>query len=591
MNYNYYKLPFTNNRKKYASYNKRGTFKDARCPKSKAETSSVPLESYRSKVKLFSSRCLLRKTGCTTAKISKYHILESKNTGRDICRNILDTDIGLGGCYRNINLDSVIPALSPILESFKIRHNRFNYLDKLKYMTENGHGKRTQKYKNQIDICLLQSFFSLLLYRNVPLELFGTLRNRKAIKKTICRLLKTVPGKMSIERAFKRNVGKTKIVTGASLDLQPLFNKLDISSIRWLHSIDNGTVRWIVVLKLLHWFFAQYIIKILHKYVVLKVIQKKWVYITKDNWCNMQEEFIREKENTLSLVPYTGLPSTMRNFGTYKFIPSSSGVRALFLARYNVKEKYDDTDVVLRFLQQLYITYFNNNGIPTIASCRKAIWNFKNSRPKKQLYFVLCDIQDAFGSIIQQKLYDIIITCCKQKLGKYLAVRTFILSKPKRSQRKNTVQILCNKLRKRISKNAIPSGEKPKLVQTKKLIDKIYKLIFHQKVKLNDQIYSIKLGVPQGAWVSPILSDIYYQYMSKEIFSEYAHNSLLCRYVDDIIYITENEHYAAKFLEIIRNGVPEYNTRFNPNKIKTNVGMPYDVPTKITFLKRISLTI
>jgi len=63
---------------------------------------------------------------------------------------------------------------------------------------------------------------------------------------------------------------------------------------------------------------------------------------------------------------------------------------------------------------------------------------------------------------------------------------------------------------------------------------------------LNGRIYSIKLGVPQGAPVSSILSDIYYQHMIKEIFSEYADNGLLSTYVDDILYITENEHYAVK---------------------------------------------
>jgi hypothetical protein len=83
----------------------------------------------------------------------------------------------------------------------------------------------------------------------------------------------------------------------------------------------------------LHWFFAQYIIKILHKYVVLKKLKKQWVYITKDNWCNMLEEFIKEKENTRNLVPYTKLNNNY-NIGRYKFVPSSSGLRALFIIKY-----------------------------------------------------------------------------------------------------------------------------------------------------------------------------------------------------------------------------------------------------------------
>lgn len=73
--------------------------------------------------------------------------------------------------------------------------------------------------------------------------------------------------------------------------------------------------------------------------------------------------------------------------------------------RYDVKEKYDDIDVILRFLQQLYVTYFNKNGLSTVASCKKQILDFVNSRSERRLYFICCDIQDAFGSIIQRIIY------------------------------------------------------------------------------------------------------------------------------------------------------------------------------------------
>jgi len=52
--------------------------------------------------------------------------------------------------------------------------------------------------------------------------------------------------------------------------------------------------------------------------------------------------------------------------------------------------------------------------------------------------------------------------------------------------------------------------------------------------------------VPEGAPVSSILSDIYYQHMIKERFSEFAANGVLSIYADDILYITENEHHAVK---------------------------------------------
>lgn len=147
--------------------------------------------------------------------------------GPDICRKILDTDIGLSRYEKRIYLNHVIPALSPILELFRNRHNRYNYFEKLKCIIATNGRNATQKFKNQIDVRSLQSFFSLLLYETVPFELFGTSRNRKAIKKAIFRLLKTVPNKISIQSAYKRTIRRTN-ATGAFLNMQPLFRELDV---------------------------------------------------------------------------------------------------------------------------------------------------------------------------------------------------------------------------------------------------------------------------------------------------------------------------------------------------------------------------
>lgn len=105
-----------------------------------------------------------------------------------------------------------------------------------------------------------------------------------------------------------------------------------------MHLIDNDTIRWIIVLKLLHWFFARYIIKILHQYVVLLSVKNQWVYIAKDDWCNMQEEFIKKKISTYGLVPWVPVKINELKFnipvGTYRYIPSSSGLRALLITKY-----------------------------------------------------------------------------------------------------------------------------------------------------------------------------------------------------------------------------------------------------------------
>ncbi|XP_025075842.1 uncharacterized protein LOC112552195 [Pogonomyrmex barbatus] len=104
-----------------------------------------------------------------------------------------------------------------------------------------------------------------------------------------------IPEKVSISNAFKRKLRPTK-ATAASLNIQKFIKQLDIFKIKWLHS----------------------------------TCKKKWIFISKDDWCTTLIKFIEEKEN--SLIPWTK-PNRKRNIGTYTLISSSSSLRALFIAR------------------------------------------------------------------------------------------------------------------------------------------------------------------------------------------------------------------------------------------------------------------
>lgn len=65
-------------------------------------------------------------------------------------------------------------------------------------------------------------------------------------------------------------------------------------------------------------------------------MKSQWVYIIKDDWCKLQEEFIKEKENKGVLVTPVTVNESRWNLptGTYKFIPSTSSLRALLLIKY-----------------------------------------------------------------------------------------------------------------------------------------------------------------------------------------------------------------------------------------------------------------
>lgn len=183
---------------------------------------------YNLTVNLFESRSQLRKVTYTRAKISKYHILETENTSQDLCLKIINTNIRHDRYEENVNFDEIIPIVSPILENFKKQHKRFNYFEELKNKTQEINKKSiNQRYKNEIHVNLLKSFFGFLLYKNVPLALFGTWKNFKAVKKTIHRLLETYPEKMPIKH-FRKNTTTRKAVRGV-LKIEPLLAKLNVS--------------------------------------------------------------------------------------------------------------------------------------------------------------------------------------------------------------------------------------------------------------------------------------------------------------------------------------------------------------------------
>ncbi|XP_032676027.1 telomerase reverse transcriptase-like isoform X2 [Odontomachus brunneus] len=487
----------------------------------------------------------------------------------------MSTNVGLrkydNNIEKNINFANIASIVSPILEKFKRQHNIFKYSNELKNIIKADKKPTKQKYKGQIRICLLKIFFGLVLYQNVPFQLFGTRQNLKAVKKCIYCLLKTDPKKIQISDKLSLAINKKgtfKNANGGLLNIDPLLEKLDISKIEWLHPLKSIKQKWIVILKLLHWFFAQYIIKILHKYIVLIPSRNKWLFIMKEEWYQIQHKFINEKINNGYILLKKPVKNEKYNkLSVNRLTTSSSGLR--IITKCNFEKTSFEIEIILRFLQQLYHTYINEKGIPTVKGCIQQIYNFKKTLSTHHLYYVRCDIQDAFGSIRQEKLCNIIKDCCKKHLPLYIVMREY--KKKDKNMRKQqimrTVQFLDMKLLKGNIGASI--AKKPQLVNWLKLTYKIKKMLLKKTIKLYGKIYSIKIGVPQGLRLSSIFSDIYYQDMFNKLLSQFNNNGLVCRYVDDILYITKEKNYAEQFLEIIRNGIIDYNVRFN--KIQTNL--------------------
>ncbi|KAJ0170824.1 hypothetical protein K1T71_013596 [Dendrolimus kikuchii] len=156
---------------------------------------------------------------------------------------------------------------------------------------------------------------------------------------------------------------------------------------------------------------------------------------------------------------------------------------------------------------------------------------------KPKLYFIKTDLSNAFGSIIKEKLINIL----------------------------NEKHLMYQKTEKNVHL-------KKKFVQQyKDIIEELRKPLL---VRAGSTVFEWEEGLVQGYKYSPALSDLYYTYLDNIYFSEQLKQSVnsikfFMRVVDDYLYITDSLDDAYMFL----NNLSNYR---NVNYEKTVVNFPHE---------------
>nr|XP_012138474.1 PREDICTED: telomerase reverse transcriptase-like isoform X3 [Megachile rotundata] len=443
-------------------------------------------------------------------------------------------------------------TMSALLEEFKKRHKKFHYFSILKHIISKQKLNQKSKCEYEINMKQMKLFFDLVFAKVVPLNIFGKLRNIKKMKKALFHLLNTP--------RFK------------TLDLSLYINKLDIFSIKWAQNIKSIKVKWLIIAIFVKWFFTEFLIKILHIYfhVTVPNNSNKRLYIARSDWCKINTKFINHKKYSNALQPDIKCNDWNPSIGIYKSHPKHSTVRPIFVAQYKNNNEEKHLHVLHKFLRQLHITEY---GLNTFEEQWRSIIQTKSLLKNEKMYLISCDVMDAFGSIVQGKLYDIIRLLC-DKLPEDLILRYYIVK-----SRRAMNDIVCYKQYICDSHLQLPFAPATLYVRTnhtqriKKswLLDKIYKYIFYQRIKLQEKHYIIGKGIAQGAMLSPILSDIYFDFILRKEMTMYLKTGKIIKYVDDILFVTENEVSAKQFLQLTVKGIPQYNCRFKKFKLQTNV--------------------
>ncbi|XP_076665848.1 telomerase reverse transcriptase [Andrena cerasifolii] len=480
------------------------------------------------------------------------YILNTAKNGKEIYEFILketmkDTVI--------VDYEVSTPFISSILETLQKRHKRFHYSSVLKHLNSKQKPDRELKFKYEVTMKQLKSFFNLILAKVVPLKMFGKLRNLKKIKKATFHLLSSPRSK--------------------SFNLSPYIEKLDITSIIWLRNVQSRKTQWLIIAKVVKWFFTGFLIKILRiqfHVTSLSTSNNERLYIARSDWYRVQKKFIKKKIHSNALQPNVEYNQWSPPIGIYKLLPKHSSVRPIFMPQYKT-DVQNDLYIVFKFLKQLHITEYQS---PNFQEDWKRTIQYKQNSKSEKLHFVSCDVIDAFGSIVQGQLYDIIESFCR-KLPETLVLRFYAV----KNERRMNFDTLCYKqyfsdpnlllpLRPGTLYSCI-SHKQSQCVQKSWLLERIWRCIFSQRVQIRKKIYTVGKGLVQGTMLSPILSEIYYNFVLNKEMSVFLNSGNVIRYVDDILYGTGNEMLAKQFLQLTKTGIPQYNCRFNELKTQSNI--------------------
>ena len=282
---------------------------------------------------------------------------------------------------------------------------------------------------------------------------------------------------------------------------------------------------------------------------------KSLKYYRKEIWIEISENLILEKLKTSYLKCSDRICSSTLFYG--RILPKSNGSSRLVLQNFHEKSKHFAK--VLTSLSKLKM--LKGFGIHSISEMKEKviffrqniIQCFKDIVVKENFYFVQTDIQNCFDNI------------CKDKL---IAILNEISFKyPDVNIKLNTQHIKVSKV--------LPE-----------IIRFVKSFLETMTATVNNKIYSIDKGVPQGWPLSSALCNLYFGHMENMRFSDVSESqtSLCLRYMDDYLYISTNLKHAEEFYNLIKTAEQEYCFKVNERKTVTNIYKKEKFANFTTFL-------
>lgn len=115
-----------------------------------------------------------------------------------------------------------------------------------------------------------------------------------------------------------------------------------------------------------------------------------------------------------------------------------------------------------------------------------------------------------------------------------------------------------------------------KHVSYDRLMSSLRDHILHNYIRIDNTNYRQTLGIPQGSILSSLLCALFYGHLDSMCLGKFdTPGTLILRYTDDFLLITDSEVVALDFITHIPRGFPEYGVKFKLEKALTNFSHPH----------------
>ncbi|VUC33904.1 unnamed protein product [Clonostachys rosea] len=213
----------------------------------------------------------------------------------------------------------------------------------------------------------------------------------------------------------------------------------------------------------------------------------------------------------------------------------------------------------------------------------------------KRFYFAKIDVHAAFDTIPQEaviKLMNSVPSRPHYTVVKHVemmpdprtdpasskemskSLRTWHFSALKKSEPFSLPERIEKSIGKKKMNTVFVEGNPARTYHTAGLLELLEEHVSQNIVKVGKRFYRQKRGIPQGSVVSSFLCNYFYADLEAHHLQFLnGTDSILLRFIDDFLFITQDKKKAVQFVKTMHRGVPEYGVEVNPKKTLLNFDM------------------